>query len=403
LLKNENFSAKSFPEAQASEAEGSPTSLAMSINMRFASSLYFVCSLFVLGNIHVLRADPVAKDTLPKASQPKSEVSPEKKPSLYRQLLKPVDIFALPADESILLTIEQFHRQLLANNLAIRQAKYDYESSQRSYLLVFKELRPKFALSSSARLSYDYTNENRSTSDSRDLGLAMNGSTDWGVSYGVNFPRISFSKSKADVDPAETTTSGITGDAQVSLNLLRDSAFRVGGNRVKNARFAGESAKLGYRGALLSTLYDSQALYFQVFSSQAELVINEYSLKTSEALLEESRELYRLGEIAKAELVQVELQVENARSSLINVQTARDLAQESFREALNTDTTYYPNPQDLTTLPPKPVLELEKVLATARENRTDYLKAQQDIEQSKIGLADSYNGLWPSLTLTANS
>jgi outer membrane protein TolC len=48
------------------------------------------------------------------------------------------------------------------------------------------------------------------------------------------------------------------------------------------------------------------------------------------------------------------------------------------------------------------VLEFDKIFENASANRSEFLKAKWDLEQSNLSVSESYSNIWPSLSLSAN-
>ncbi len=337
-----------------------------------------------------------------KGSSPASKAGGEKKTSLYRTLLKPIDVFTAGEKSKKVLPLSALYQQLMDHNLDIRQAGFDLNAAKDSYRIVYKNLRPKFGLSADSGLQYNYNQSIVTRGTTRDGSLGMSGDTDWGISYGANFPKITWSKSNTDGIDEPTVSARLSADAQVSLNLLRSSAYFVGGYKNKRARYAYDSAKQGYKTQVSSVLFSSESLYYQVYTAQAQVLIDEYTLKTMEALLDESKELYRLGEVAKFEVVQAELQLENGRAQLVSSQDAYQLALQQLREVVNADEIIYPDPQEVVAIPKQPSLASDKIYEAAMANRSEFLKAKWDLEQGHLSVSESYSGSWPSLALSAS-
>ncbi|MBP6217013.1 MAG: TolC family protein [Oligoflexales bacterium] len=331
------------------------------------------------------------------------DVSFGKNDSSFKKVLKAVDPYALPPEIKKTMPKGEFFNQILSANLQIQQARLDNSFAKLTHEIDRKMLLPQLNLgvssSDSSATSFDRitTLESTNRTKSSSFTLGIGGETDWGFNYNFNLPKISKDESISPFSTQESSTLNM--GATFGFHLLKNNVISTGGAKSKVSKLTFDTAREGFRKNLISALYSGENLYYSVFQKQAQLQIINYTFAATKALLADTKELFKQGEIANFELVQVELQVAQTESQVVAAQQEYKNAIEDLKGVINAKESIYPDPKEILTLPVFETLSFEELFAVAKANRSDYRTFLWKVENDRLNATLSYSNTLPSLDL----
>lgn len=332
--------------------------------------------------------------------------------SSFKKLLKPVDPYAVPAEVKKTVKKEEIFNKVIEDNLQIQQSRLDVSLADLAYTADLSALYPQLTLNASGTSgSAESTttnppltpDEEPSTVTSKTinkgaaLGLAIGGDSDWGFNYSLDLPKIS--ETDSYTEDAITRSANLTVGANLGIHLLKDNVFLIGNSKRKTAKLTYDSARENFRQTLIAALFSTENFYFTVFQQQAQLQIVNYTFAATKALLSDTQELYKQGEIAQFELVQVELQVAQTEAQLVAAKQDYKNALEDLRDAVNSKEIIYPDPNEIKKIPEFGELPFDRFVAIAKEKRSDYRLAKWQQENNMLALNSAKSATLPTLDL----
>lgn len=142
---------------------------------------------------------------------------------------------------------------------------------------------------------------------------------------------------------------------------------------------------------------DAANLYFNALSAQVQEKILQSNVSNTDTLYKISQGRYGLGKIAENELLQIELSLLNARTSLEQATLNKEIAYQNLKQFLSMpkDADIVLNPPDST---PVFVVRLDKAVAEANTNRPAVmafrrrrLQSEQEVAQAKGNSGYEFN------------
>lgn len=141
--------------------------------------------------------------------------------------------------------------------------------------------------------------------------------------------------------------------------------------------------------------------YYDVLEAQKTIAVDKESVDNYAAHLENVEQLYSAGSKAKIEVLRSEVQLSDARQTLIKAQNTYEIALSTLKNIIRLDRE---EPLELTTdfsyMTFSP--ELSDCLAKARENRKDLRQAELAVEEAEKDIKIAKAGFLPSVDLTAS-
>ena len=144
-----------------------------------------------------------------------------------------------------------------------------------------------------------------------------------------------------------------------------------------------------------------RAGYFNILRAKKFLAVAEQQVRQFEAQLEVTRAFFEVGIVPKNDVLQAEVQLANARQSLVKVENDLEIAKSSFNLLLRREID--------TPLEVVDILEhrsfslgMEASLEEAFRQRTEVKAAQINIDQAKEGVKMARSGYLPMVNLLGN-
>ncbi|MDZ7374467.1 MAG: TolC family protein [candidate division KSB1 bacterium] len=188
----------------------------------------------------------------------------------------------------------------------------------------------------------------------------------------------------------------------VTQPLLRGFGFCATLASLRRARLDLEISRYELKALAERLVQDVEASYWGVYLAQRELEIRKQSLDLAERQLAESQERVAVGKLSELELASVRAEVARRRSDLINAESAYEQARLNLLYVLNPEEANWqivPLPIDPPSLRADSLEPLEVHLELAKRHRPDLAQARLALQQGKLEVARTRNGLLPRLDL----
>jgi outer membrane protein TolC len=231
----------------------------------------------------------------------------------------------------------------------------------------------------------------------------LRGLVPWlGASYGISLAssRLETNNTIQSLSPALTSEVLFT----LNVPLLRGLIWNEPWTRLKTTRVLREAELENFRRDVMDTVRDIEAAYWDLIASDEQLKVEQKSLETAKALLEQTQTQYEVGVVSKVEVTEAEAGVaarefsritaENryltAQDRLINLVLGPNLTAESKLMIQPTD-----RPEDYVVYD----IDVEEAVRKALDNRPELAVAVREIERQEIALKFAKNQRLPQLDL----
>jgi outer membrane protein TolC len=176
--------------------------------------------------------------------------------------------------------------------------------------------------------------------------------------------------------------------------LLRGAGVNVNKASINIARLTNQINILDLKSTLSNIITDAIVAYRELLRTQERLKIAQLSLKSAQDFLEINQALIEAGRLAPVDIVQSETDVANRQVSLIEAENSFDAARLLLLNILDIDQNVVIVPAEVITASPV-ALDSNKLMQLALANQPEYLKAQLDIDRTKLTLLQAQNNrLW---------
>ncbi len=179
-----------------------------------------------------------------------------------------------------------------------------------------------------------------------------------------------------------------------SQPLLRGAGINVNRASIDIARLSEQINILNLKSILINTITEAIVAYRELLRAQEQLRIAQLSLQSARESLENYRILIEAGRLAPVDIVQAETNIANRQVRLIEAENDLAASRLALLNILDIDQNTVIVPADS----PQATavsLDADKLKQLAFENQPDYLRAQLDIERTKLGLLQAENNrLW---------
>lgn len=189
-----------------------------------------------------------------------------------------------------------------------------------------------------------------------------------------------------------------------NLNSTVQQPLFTGGLNLANYR----SAKLGVdltKASVETTKRDIvlqvREGYFNILRAEKFLIVAEQQVKQFEAQLEVTKAFFDVGIVPKNDVLQAEVNLANARQSLVKAENDLATAKASFNSLLRREINALLQVVDILAYKPFP-LGFEAALEEALRQRPEIKAAQFNIDQAKENVKVAKSGFFPTVNLAGN-
>lgn len=216
---------------------------------------------------------------------------------------------------------------------------------------------------------------------------------------------VDYDASRWSLRGTDTDADGTTAQLSVTQKLLKGAGLGVNLASVRQAKLAVLSSDYQLRSFVESLVAQVESVYWDYCLARRRIKILEDSLAVAEAQAAEIEERIRVGTVAESERAAAEAEVAQRKSSLIDGHSSLDQLRLALLQLLNPSEGALRNQEiNLVSEPIMPDIPLDEVeysLELARRMRPELNQARLLIEQDKLEVLKTKNGLLPQLDVFA--
>jgi outer membrane protein TolC len=233
--------------------------------------------------------------------------------------------------------------------------------------------------------------------EARDLGVGLSQRLPTGTDVGVDVTTgRDFSNRTPDQHESRV---GLT----VTQALLRGFGPAVNLVSVRQAKLDEVASQYELRGFTEALVADTETAYWQAVLARQQIAIFERALEVSQQFLEETRQRVDVGVLAESEVAVAQAEIAQRRQELIDARSREERARLLLLRLINPqDQRGWEQPLELTslpTLPDQPADNPDEHMALARRHRPDINEARIRLDQDRLEVIRTRNGLLPVLEL----
>ena len=210
-------------------------------------------------------------------------------------------------------------------------------------------------------------------------------------------PRVTWSWSGARVGgmayDASNTNRAFSNTGSISMPIYQGGQLREGR---KSARYALSSADLSLEDTMQTVRLQSTVYYFDVLRYRNLIEVSEEDVLTLQEHLRNVMAQYRVGTVAKVDVLESQVELAEAMQELINTQNNYDVAVATLSNYIGLPADTIIRPQDQLTYN-KYDLKLQDCTAYALENRADVAVADYAIKRAESAKKSAKSGWYPSV------
>ena len=196
-----------------------------------------------------------------------------------------------------------------------------------------------------------------------------------------------------DASGASGTRRAFTNTGSISMPIYRGGQLREGR---KSARYALSSADLSLENTLQTVRLQSTIYYFNVLQYRNLIEVYEEEVLTLQEHLRNVNAQFRVGTVAKVDVLESQVELANAMQNLVNIQNNYDVAVANLNNYIGLPADTVVRPQDTLTYK-KYDLKLNDCTAYALENRADAAMADYAVKQAESAKRSAKSGWYPSV------
>ncbi len=193
----------------------------------------------------------------------------------------------------------------------------------------------------------------------------------------------------ADYDTAYGNT------LQAAYNLDASGSLK---HTRQRASFALNAADLALENAKQAVKLQTTQAYYQLLECRNLVDVNQEAVDTLEEHLSNVNAQYRVGTVAKSDVLASEVQLANSQQSLVTAQNNYDIAMATLNNIIGLPSDTVLSVKDQLQYTAYPDLNLDNCTVYALDNRPDGIAADYEVEQSKEALAIAKAGHLPTVT-----
>jgi outer membrane protein TolC len=226
-----------------------------------------------------------------------------------------------------------------------------------------------------------------------------------GTGYNLSLysSRLETNSALVSVSPAMRSIVNI----ELVQPLLRNLIWNAPWTRVKTSRILADAEIENFRREVMDLVRDIEGAYWSLIANEEQLRVEEKSLETAKALLDQTRTQYEVGVVSKVEVTEAEAGVaarefsritaentfQTAQDRLIDLVLGPNLTAESRLVIQPTD-----RPEDYVVYD----IDVEEAVRKALENRPELAVAQREIDRQEVQLKFAKNQRLPQVDLVGS-
>mgnify|MGYP002859435030 FL=1 len=179
----------------------------------------------------------------------------------------------------------------------------------------------------------------------------------------------------------------------ISMPIYRGGQLKEGR---KSARYALSSADLSLENTMQTVRLQSTIYYFDVLQYRNLIEVYEEEVVTLQEHLRNVNAQYRVGTVAKVDVLESQVELANAQQNLVNIQNRYDVAVAELNNYIGLPADTIVRPQDTLTYK-RYNFDLGSCTAYALENRPDAAMADYAVKQAESNKRSAKSGWYPSV------
>ena len=326
------------------------------------------------------------------------------------QQLTPEDILGKDTE----ITVQQAIELGLEYNLSLQVVRNDPQAARQEVraaeglfdpqvLGAFNQDHVETPVASSVQSFFSGTTVTRTVDDGRRYGAGVNGVLPWGFSYssGYTFRRLDSTSSLYSLKPqfsADWTSS-------FTIPLLRGLYWSGPDLLVRQTTVGQHLSDAVFESQLSTGVFGVEVAYWRLSAARALELATQRAVDTAKDLLEQTKVQYKVGTVSKVLVTQAEANVAQRQSQYIQAANDAKAAQDNLltvilAPGINDYSTTTVRTQEPSFVPYQ--VDPEQSVAKARQNRSELLAAQLQVDQAQIQEGYTWNQTLPSFNVGAS-
>lgn len=211
-------------------------------------------------------------------------------------------------------------------------------------------------------------------------------------------PQVTWSLSGARVGGIYYRNSGLkstfSNTASVNMPIYQGGRLREGR---KSARYALSSADLSLENTMQTVRLQSTIYYFNVLQYRNLIEVYEEEVLTLQEHLRNVNAQFRVGTVAKVDVLESQVELANAQQNLVNIQNQYDVAVAELNNYIGLPADTVIRPQDTLTYK-RYSISLSECTTYALENRADAAMADYAVKRAESAKRAAKAGWYPSVS-----
>lgn len=303
---------------------------------------------------------------------------------------------AISQRREVRLTLSDIVILALENNRPLKNAYLERIAQREDLAVAESKFVPNFTPTISISLAQFGSNRTRTTDGDVGLGAIVSIKVPTGGQLSLGWSTNGQTFFSNGINLLNSNDDPFGQNLQLSFNqpLLRGAGVNLNRASIDIARLTEQINILDLKSTLINTITEAVISYRELIRAQERLKIAQFSLKSAQESLTNNRILIEAGRLAPVDIVQSETEVARRQVSVIEAENNLEAARLALLNIIDIDK----NAVIVATDPPTaaPVsLNPDKLRQLAFKNQPDYLKAQLDLERTKLALLQAENNrLW---------
>ena len=189
------------------------------------------------------------------------------------------------------------------------------------------------------------------------------------------------------------TSNAFTNSGSITMPIYQGGRLKEGR---RSARYALSSADLALENTLQTVRLQSTVYYFNVLQYRNLIEVYEEEVLTLQEHLRNVNAQFRVGTVAKVDVLESQVELANAQQNLVNIQNQYDIAVAELNNYIGLPADTVIRPQDTLTYN-KYDLKLGDCTSYALENRADAAMADYAVKQAESAKRAAKAGWRPSV------
>lgn len=333
-----------------------------------------------------------------------------------------LNIYAPPPGTKKLLALEELHRLVEKQGLAMKLARENLRDIDEQVISSRRQFQPRASIStsysSSTTTTYptDETEGGKTNNKSASAAISVNGQIAQGLSYSFSTP--SFSRSMTGMTQTPSTGLGLYDpdanysdssqiSASLSANLIKGSYWAEGRFNDRKIEINRQIGRENFRSASIQAHIEAEQAYYDLIQKQIRLRITERALETSKKISSDLKEMVAVGESDRISLLRSEQQIANSEIELNAARNDYFESRERLREILSMSSEdfdgVYPDTREILKIPPQPKISKDQLIKIALRARPDLRIQELSLEQQTLDTRISGFNRLPNLDLSVST